>query len=292
MKKLDVNWGTLGRNLRLSPFEWVALVATVVFAGVVTFNYLNSTQPLRSKLNDLQARKKNAQSKLTDDTKQQIALNEQRENAGKILDSLESFESRLHSRKVGITAIIDEVNRLAKANRVVAGDIGFRSEVPEQLPGEVAAGTSPGTSPTPASFTRRDRLPNVYEGLGIDTSVEGDYHDLRRFISALERSRNFVIINAITLQSVDEKQRTKFKIGAPMGGAEVAMTNPTMNPPGAMPQGVPNPGAMPGAAPGADAAASKVIVSLKIELETHFARETKLEAAPRPQPANAPAPRQ
>lgn len=286
MKKLDLNLGAAWRKWRLSPFEWVALVATLIFVSVVTFNYLNSTHPLRTKLNDLQARKKKVQTTITENTTKVAALTDQRDNAEKILDSLESFEGRLHSRKIGITAIIDEVNQLAKANRVVAGDISFRTDAPDQLPGEVRPGAAPGASPTPVPITRRDKLPNVYEGLGVDTAVEGDYHDLRRFISALERSRNFVIINAITLQSIDEKLRSKFKpgnaAGGPMGGAEGAAPGLNPNAPGA-----PNLAA----GTGLESAPSKVIVSLKVELETHFSREGKLEAAPKPLPVNAPAAR-
>lgn len=285
MKKLDLILGDIFRNVRLSALEWVALVATILFVGVVTFYFLNSAQPLRSKLSDLRTREKNLQAKMTDDATKIKLLEQQRTNREKILDSLESFEVRLHSRKVGITAIIDEVNQLAKANRVKAGDIAFRTDAPAPLPGEVQPGANPGTTPTPAAITRRDKLPNVYEGLGIDTTVEGDYHDLRRFMAALERSRNFVIVNAITLQSIDEKQRSKLPTDNLNSGAP---PNPGSS---VMPQAAPVPGPNPGAAPILEAP-SKIVVALKVEMETHFAREGRLEAGAKPLPASAPAPRQ
>ncbi len=285
MNKLDQVLNDVFRNVRLSAMEWVALVATILYVGVVTFYYLNSAQPLRSKLSNLQAREKNLQTQMTDDASKAKMLNEQRANREKILDSLESFEVRLHSRKVGITAIIDEVNQLAKANRVRAGDIAFRTDAPAPLPGEVQPGASPGTSPTPAAITRRDKMPNVYEGLGIDTTVEGDYHDLRRFMAALERSRNFVIVNAITLQSIDEKQRTKFKLEGP-GAA--APPNPGSS---VMPQAAPVPGPNSGVPQPVDVP-TKIVVALKVEMETHFAREGRLEVGTKRLPANAPAPRQ
>jgi Tfp pilus assembly protein PilO len=285
MKKLDVNLGDAFRNLRLSLLEWIALVATIIFVGVVTFYFLNSAQPLRSKLSDLRAREKMLQNQMVDDATKRKLFEEQRNNREKILDSLGSFESRLHNRKVGITAVIDEVNQLAKANRVQAGDISFRTDAPAPLPGEAKPGASPGTSPTPKTITQRDKLPNVYEGLGIDTTVEGDYHDLRRFIAALERSRNFVIINAIALQSVDEKQRSKFSVANPNLGGQPNAGNP------AMAQGNPGPGMNPAAGPSLDAP-TKIIVSLKIEMETHFARDTRLDAETKPMAASAPAPKQ
>ena len=285
MKKLDLNLGEAFRNLRLSALEWVALVGTIIFVSVVTFYFLNSAQPLRSKLSELRTRKKTLQEKMTDDASKKKSLEDQRTNREKILDSLESFEVRLHSRKIGITAIIDEVNQLAKANRVRPGDIAFRTDAPAPLPGEVRPGASPGVTPTPAAITRRDKLPNVYEGLGIDTTVEGEYHDLRRFMAALERSRNFVIVNAITLQSIDEKQRSKFSPGNLNPGAP---PNPGSS---VMPQPGPDAGVNPeGARP--KEAPTKIVVSLKVEMETHFAREERPEVGAKLVPTTAPGPRQ
>lgn len=291
MKKINFNAGDFFRNLRLSAFEWVALVATVIFVGVVSFYYLNSTQPLRSKLSDLQAREKKLQSQQIDEKERRKLFEAQSANREKILDSLNSFESRLHNRKVGITAIIDEVNQLAKANRVTAGDIAFRTDAPAPLPGEPTLGASPGVSPSPAAITQRDKLPNIYEGLGIDTTIEGDYHDLRRFISALERSRNFVIINTISLQSIDETQREKSKILKAPNGAPQTPGAPQPQPPGSqMPT---QPGALDGASGTPDSASpSKIIVSLKIEMETHFSREERIEPAATAVPAKAPAQKQ
>lgn len=255
-------------KFHLSAWEWVSLAATLIFAGVVTFYYLNSTQPFRSKLSELRTKEKSLLLQLTKAAEEQKELGEQRANADKILDSLDGFESHLHNRKVGITAIIDEVNQIAKANRVQAGDISFRTAAPEPLPGEGQPGAGPAATRTP--ITKRDKLPVVYEGLGIDTTVEGDYADLRRFIAALERSRNFIIINTITLQSIDEKQRSKFKVGNPGGVAGPGMA-----------------AGQPGA-PGMDAEGpNKIVVSLKIEMETHFSRADKPES--KLVPAHAPA---
>lgn len=255
--------GDLVGRLRLSLGEGLALFATVVFVGAVTFYYLNSTQPVRSQLSVLRAKEKALQSEIKDKTEQEKVLKDQLANRDKIVDSLDRFEGRLHNRKIGITAIIDEVNQIAQAHHVKAGDITFHTAPAEPLPGEPQPGASGSPSPTPTPVLRRDKLPVVYEGLGIDTTVEGDYADLRRFISTLERSRNFVIINAITLQSIDEKQRSKFRDltqGAPPGPKAVQLGN----------------------APGPEAAGSptQIIVALKIEMETHFSRDVESKLMP------------
>ena len=251
-------------SLRLNPLEWMALGAALIFAGVVTFFYFQSTQPLKAKIEDLRRREKSLGTQVQDEVGKKKGLEEQRANAEKIVDSLERFEGRLRDRRLGMPAIIDEVTQIAKASRVKAGDITFRVQAPEPLAGE----EQPGASPAPAVLTKRDKMPNVYEGFGIDTTVEGDYHDLRRFISALERSRNFVIINAIALQSVDEKRNGKFK---PL------ITGSGKNP--AMPQMQQQPGGDPGiVAGGLPDAPTKTVVSLKIEMETHFSRQERPEA--------------
>ena len=268
----------LGR-LRLSALEGVALVATVIFTGIVVFNYLNSTQPLRSKLSQLRTKEKTLQNEFIDKTAKKKGLDEQLENKDKILDSLESFEARLHSRKTGITAIIDEVNQIAKAHHVKAGDITFRTDAPEPLLGEPKPGATPGTTPTPAPITRRDKLPIVYEGLGIDTTVEGDYADLRRFISTLEHSRNFVIISAVTLQSVDEKQRNKIKNAAFNAAPDAAPPSGGLNAGAPMtpPAGPGQPAGAPSLDPGGP---NKIVVALKIEMETHFSRQGDAKLLP------------
>lgn len=273
MSKLTMpDWGDVWRRLRLSPLEMITLLATIIFAGVVGFYYLNSTQPLRSRLSELRAKEKSLQTVIQDKAAKEKALEMQLKNRDQIMDSLERFEGRLHNRKTGITAIIDEVNQIAVAHRVKAGDVTFHTTAPELLPGESKPETSGSPSPTPTPVLRRDKLPVVYEGLGIDTTVEGDYADLRRFISALERSRNFVIISAISLQSVDEKQRAKFRTNAGPG-----------------PQGDPNgPRSVQLGDPAAAQAGgpTQIIVSLKIEMETHFSRDEKGDA--KLVPANAP----
>lgn len=256
------------RGLRLSAIEAVFLVAALAYAGVVAYFYLTQTQPRASRLAELRERSRVAQEKLNRQNKELLAVEEQRKNADAILDSLKEFESRLKDSKHGISAIIDEVNALARAHKVSAGDINFITQKAESLESAEPQGSlSPAPSATPKLLMRDGKPVNVYEGLGIETTVEGDYHDLRRFISAFEQSRQFVIINSIALQSVDEK--TKRLPGARKGGGPAVA------------------GLLPGQMPGQPVAASVegqavTIVSLKIQMETFFQREPSVA-----QPAKA-----
>lgn len=262
-------------NLRLSIFEWLALGAAIAFAATVGYFYYHTTQPLNARLEYLEQQKKKLTTDIKDEGEKKKSLDEQRNNAKEIVDSLGDFEVRLRNRKTGIPAIIDEVTQLAKAHRVKADGLSFQTAEAEPLPGDDKA--SPSASPKSVFRANQDKMLNVYEGLGIDTTVEGDYHDLRRFISALERSRNFVIINTIALQSVDEKAGSKFR--TIKGG----LNNPAM---GGMPQpGMPQPGMPPDAMGGAP---TKTVVSLKLEMETHFARDERFEHVNKLVAASAP----
>ena len=256
------NFNNTFKGLRLSVVEIVALVSTIVFVGIVLSLYFNSIQPIKNKIAELETRKKQLTSQVITQGEQDKAATNQRVNAQKILDSLESFEARLRHRKQGIPDVINEVNQLGKAYKVRVGDVRFQTASADQL----AAPTGANPTPTPA-ITRRDKLPNVYEGLGIDTTVEGDYHNLRRFISALERSRNFVIVNAISLQSIDEKNKLK---ASGIEGGEIIPGQPPM-PKGVV--GVPNNAAAPTSFP------TTITVALKIEMETHFAREDGIDTS-------------
>jgi Tfp pilus assembly protein PilO len=269
--------GAALRGMRLSVVEIVFLVAGLTFAGVVAYFYLTQAQPRTSRLAELRERQRVAQEKINRQGKEREAVEEQRKNADSILDSLKDFESRLKDSKHGISAVIDEVNGLARANNVSAGDINFRTDAPEPVASATEAdGTAASPSPSAApTLLMRDGKPvNVYEGLGIETTVEGDYHDLRRFISAFEQSRQFVIINSIALQSVDEKAK---QTGARRGGPPTRM-------PGQM--AGPAPGQMPGQPLDGPTVTT---VSLKIQMETYFQREPTPDPPARTTMTSAPA---
>jgi len=218
------------RGARLSVVEIVFLVAAIFFAVLVMFFYLTKIQPKESALRNLQQREKAARDTLDRMDKQRKDLESQHANAEKIVESLTEFEGRLKDRQQGYTQIIDEVNQLTKSNHVAGGEFGFRVTAAE-------VADENGNPIQPA--VRSDRNLNIYPSLGIDTTVEGDYHDLRRFISDLERSKQFVIINALVFQGPGADRKTR---RGPKGAA-------------------------PGQAP---ASADSVPVSLKIEMDTYF----------------------
>lgn len=229
------------RRVRLSPAEIVALVGTVLFAGVVTFFYFFEVRSRRSELESLDARDRAAHNRILEATTRQKKLEAQRSNASQIIDSIGSFEKRLRNREQGTPAIITEVNSLAKQHRAVAGDYTYK----------VVEGEAEVQSRESAS-SQRVELPNTYTALGIDTTVVGDYADLKRLISAIERSPLFIVINSLAFQGESERPG---QAGPPPGMGAVM--------PAQQPRQVQN------VAPGGMA------VSLKIEMQTFFRNEPK-----------------
>jgi Tfp pilus assembly protein PilO len=229
------------RRVRMTPVEIVALAGTILFAGAVLFFYVFEVRSRRTELDGLDARDRAAHSRILEATTRKKKLEAQRSNASQIIDSIGSFEKRLKNRELGTPAIITEVNSLAKQHRAVAGDYAYKVVEGEA---EVQAKES--------ASSKRAELPNTYTALGIDTTVVGDYADLKRLISAIERSPLFIVINSLAFQGEADKSG---QAGPPPGMAPVMPTQqqrPVQN-----------------AAPGGMA------VSLKIEMQTFFRNELK-----------------
>jgi hypothetical protein len=176
-------------------------------------------------------------------------LVDQATNAEKILDSLRTFESYLKSDERGMTQIINEVDALGKTHKVYVGDASYRVE---QVDGpQFDENGNP--KPQPAN---KDKKPKIYPNLGIDTTVIGDYANLRHFLSDLERSKQFLIVNALAFQGGDEKIIRQIA----KGGKQVQLSGPESIP-----------------------------VSLRIELDTYFQPVTNRTTAAGRTSAEAPA---
>jgi len=188
---------TLGRA-RLSVVEIVFLGAALLFAGFVAFFYLNKVQPLGSALAAREQQIKDLKARIEKLNTEQKKRLTQAANAEKILESLRGFESYLKPDERGMTQIINEIDALGKTHKVITGDSSYRVEEAD----EPLLDENGNPKPQPAN---KDKNPKIYPNLGIETMVIGDYSNLRRFLSDLERSKQFLIINALIFQGGDDK---------------------------------------------------------------------------------------
>jgi hypothetical protein len=217
------------RNLRLSPVEMVFLAAALLYAGFVLYFYFSGVQPLSSRLTELQSRQQKLIADNAKSLKDEKARSDQAANAEKILDSLQSFQAMLKPDERGMTQILNEINSLSQTHKVLAGDASYRVT-------EAEATTDENGNPLPQKKLSEKKF-NLYPTLGIDTTIVGDYPNLRRFLADLERSRQFLIINSLSFQGGDDKlARTMAK-----SGKQIQLSSPEAVP-----------------------------VSVKIELDTYF----------------------
>ena len=224
---------------RLSVVEIVFLGAALFFAGFVAFFYFYKVLPVGSDLaareqqiSDLKARI----AKMNTDEKK---LADQAANAGKILESLHKFENYLKPDERGMTQIINEIEALGKTHKIITGDSTYRVEDADEP--QLDENGNP-----KQQAVNKDKKPKIYPNLGIDTTVTGDYPNLRRFISDLERSKQFLIVNTLIFQGGDEKTVRQLA----KGGKQIQLSGPEAIP-----------------------------VTLKIELDTYFQAPAAAAAA-------------
>jgi hypothetical protein len=234
---------------RLSFVEIAFLSAALLIASAAAAFYSYKVLPLgymvstrQREIKDLKARIE----KLNIEEKKRL---DQAANAEKILESLSGFESRLISDERGMTQIINEIDALSVTHKLLGSDSSYRVEEADEP--QLDENGNPKPRPN------RDKKPKIYPNLGVETTVIGDYPNLRRFLSDLERSKQFLIVNALAFQGGDERvlrQITK-------GGKQPELSSPEAPP-----------------------------VSLKIELDTYFkppaAGATTAQYTP-PAPKNA-----
>lgn len=184
--------------LKLSLVEAVFLLAAIGFAGFIGYFYATEVQPLNSQIAEIRAKRDAALQKSVEEKKRQEDLEKQRANAEGILSSLTRFEASLKNSQTGKAALIDEFDELARKHKIMTGDFGFKPLAAESL-------VDANGQPLP-DVIKNDRI-NVYPALGIETAVIGDYPNLRRFLADLEKSRQFLIINAVSFQGEADKSR-------------------------------------------------------------------------------------
>ncbi|MGH9752912.1 MAG: hypothetical protein ACREA2_09020 [Blastocatellia bacterium] len=216
-------------HARLSVVEIVFLGAAILFACAVALFYSYKVLPLDYTLAARQRERQDLNArieKLNTEEKKRLT---QASNAEKILESLRGFESRLTPDERGMTQIINEIDALRNAHKILVGDSSYRVEEADEPQ------LDENGNPKPQS--NRDKRPKIYPNLGVETTVLGVYSNLRRFLSDLERSKQFLIVNSLGFQGGDERIVRQLA----RGGKQLQLSSPESIP-----------------------------VSLKIEFDTYF----------------------
>jgi len=173
--------------------EVAALAGSCFVLLIVLLSYLYFFVPARSRVTSLNTDKARLQANLQTlhgmiskdrDTKGQV---------DQIAASLTGFESGHLSRlDQGRIELYDELNQMIIKN-------GLRN-----TSGPTYTPLDPTGTKAIGGKSTNMKWQSFYPGLAVMVTVEGQYHDVRRFIGDIERSRQFLIINQVELQRANE----------------------------------------------------------------------------------------
>lgn len=254
--QLRVRVDSLRRSRSSSIFgfaEIAGLAASLVLLITVVIAYLFFLIPSRTRLADLQHERDGLQTKLRrsqEGMQQELDTHASVENLTKSIDDFET--NRLNERNAGRMLLYSQLNTLIRRN-------GLRNTSGPTYVSLEALGTD-GKAPTSnATKAGNAKLQSIYPGIGVGVTVEGQYQNLRHFLRDIEASNQFLVINAVELESVTDTNAR------------------TVSPAAAMP------GTAPLATPGDNASPRGSLVSLRLNMAAYFRRG---EAGANSLPAN------
>jgi len=202
------------REQRLfGPAEIIGLAGSVLILLLVVVSYLYFLVPANSKLVGLQAQRSLLQARLKD-LQGMVKRGESTEaSVQKINQSLDEFESgHLLGSDSGRMALYDSLNVLIRKN-------GLRNT---SGPTYTTLESSNSKASSTGSRSANTKWQSVYPGIAISVTVEGQYQNLRRFVSDLEANQQFIIINSVELERSTETNNLLPAEGEPTTGARVS----------------------------------------------------------------------
>jgi Tfp pilus assembly protein PilO len=197
VSKLEVRKAGITRlPFGLSSVEVVAAVLVLLLFIVVVVYYFTTLRPEQSRLDQLEADLRKAQSEIGAISAPGAEGNSPAMSVKAALDSLQAFKiEHLRPLASGRIALINQINALAKKNGVT-----LTSGI--DMPLEKAA------EPEDPGSTRRKKtedLFNVFPHMNMHFTVFGQYANVRAFINEIEHNKQFLVIKSITISSQEEK---------------------------------------------------------------------------------------
>lgn len=197
--------------------EIAGLAGAAFMLVLVLVSYFYFLVPARARLNSLQEERSKLQTQFrkaqegfqqTSDTKTIVET---------INASLENFESaHLVSRGAGRMALYAELNQLIRGN-------GLRNTA-----GPTYGALAPlGTRQAASSSTKQGnaKWQSVFPGIAVSVTVEGSYQNLRHFLRDLEASRQFLIVNAVELETATQSSAAPAVEGAAPAGQRTGIVS-------------------------------------------------------------------
>ena len=212
-----LNFGQIRRAPVVSLFglpELIGLMSAAVLALVTIVAYFYFYLPAQSRLSSTEAERARLQATVRS---AESSYNEGKtvsEEVDKITGSMKDFETNyLTNAAAGRMSLYTTLNELMKSN-------GLRNTAgPSYTPLE-PIGTKAQVQPTASAEKQSNaKWQTIYPGIAVSVTVEGPYQRVRHFVRDIERSRQFLIVNAVELESVSQ---SGLPVELPPTGAGVA----------------------------------------------------------------------
>jgi type II secretion system (T2SS) protein M len=209
--KMHVSIGKLRHSRQHGMFgmaEIVGLASSCVLLLAVIASYFYFLAPARASEKTIQDERARLQERLRIAQKDVDPEASPQATVDEINESLENFErNTLLSRGRGRMDLYGQLNDLMRRH-------GLRNTAgPVYTPLEPLRS---GAKATTSSKSGSARWQSLYPGIGIAVTVEGPYANLRRFLRELEVTKQFIIVNAVELEGVNDT-------AAPAGGTLVSL---------------------------------------------------------------------
>jgi Tfp pilus assembly protein PilO len=173
--------------------EVAALAGSSLVLLLVLLSYLYLVMPARMRVSSLNEDKTRLQANLQ--TLDGVVSKGQttKDQVEKIATSLGEFEtSYLYRPDQGRLDLYDELNQMIVKNNL------------RNTSGPTYTPLDPTGTKAVAGKSTTTKWQSFYPGLAVMVTVEGQYHDIRRFVRDIERSKQFVVINQVELQRANE----------------------------------------------------------------------------------------
>jgi hypothetical protein len=205
-RQISVPFGQITRSQAVQLIglpELIGLLGAGFLAVMVVFAYLYFYLPAQSRLTTMELERTALQGRV------QAARTQFQENdttnhtVASINASLEDFETNwLPIQDSGRLSLYTVLNNLIKSN-------GLRNTAGPSYSTLEVVGTKTQVQPgITAEKQSTAKWQSIYPGIAVTVTVEGAYQSVRHFVRDIETSRQFLIINAVEIESVKNSGAT------------------------------------------------------------------------------------
>jgi hypothetical protein len=198
-------------NLRRTPYlrfrEWFGIVIAVISLIGAYFVYQNIAMPVRARIRAIEDQCQELRKKGEKARRDRNQIELEQKNYIKVIDRLREFENgNFLDARVGQLALIDEINALSRKNGVqLVENVTFLTKKPT----EDKSGATVRTTEQPRASKTKSL---VFPTFTVKFSIAGDYRKVRLFVHDLETSRQFLVLNLLTV-SPESKAKTPGRQG-------------------------------------------------------------------------------